>query len=546
MLLWTNLKVSDIMKAAVMVIVTLVVMQIMIIGEDIVSLVSSTEFWKTSSWAMGLILVPLINSSKQKLTYRVYHDLDYTEIPDSNVDFIEISVNPLLVDGWISKYKIKTIMDVTMDADTYFVCLPKFDSKDYENANNNNWGSDVAYALCQTWMRGAHQTDLLYSDTRPYAFYYDATDASDYRVKSATVDVMKWMEKGESFKHRIAYGADGTLSAGSIQIYAEYTHVIANYNDRRKTNPDKSNTFMSIAWNGTATDAVTFNFNSGLRLIATEVYVTNLAANESIIIGKNLAGTTALAVSSDSVNDVQTMPEDNQLIKIDGTMRDYPARGLGEAASMSYYHKHPIYYHKGESMTILYYNEAADMNMTMTSQVLYNYQDQHVITHKDTFNSPNTQDAEIFLRIPTDMYIESIETEIVALESGTIIDALQGELYIYGIKHENFAVDTTRGAHLNNATGSFEGLMQGNILDTLMFGLAADGKVGQASSYCSPMDYFPQGSIIRYVFDGGSGVVDTMNLMTQIKGRNARKQNNRDALQFWRNDPSVHSLNGGA
>lgn len=543
MLLWNSLKIKDIMKAAVMVIVSLVVMQIMIIGEDIVSLVSSTEFWRSISWSMGLILVPLINSSKQKLTYRVYHDLDYTEIPDNDVSIMEIQVNPILVDGWISKVKIKTVQDVMMSHSTYFVSLPKFDSKSYQLPNNNNFGNNTAEQICETWMKGEHQTIQVYTDTRPYCFYYDAADADNSKVKSATVDIMKWVEKGENFKHRMAFGADGALSAGSIKVYAEYTHVIANYNDTRRTNPDKSNTFMTIVWNATDTDAVTFNFNTGLRLIATEVYVSNLVGNESVIIGKNLAGISTLAVSSDSVNDIQTMPEDNQLIKIDGTMFDTNySIGIGESISMSYYHKYPLYYHKGESMTMLYYNESSDMNLVMTSQVLYNYQDQHVLTHKDTFLGD--VDAEVYIRIPTDMYIETIETDIVAIENNPISDIIQGELYIYGIKHENFAVDTTRGSHFNNQ--NFEGLMQQNILDTIIFGVAADAKVSQNSSYCSPMDYYPQGSIIRYQFDGGSEVVDNMHLMTQIKGRNARKQNNRDALQFWRNDTTVHSLNGGA
>jgi hypothetical protein len=540
MLLWTNLKILDIMKAAVMVIVTLVVMQIMIIGEDIVSLVSSTEFWRTSSWAMGLILVPLINSSKQKLTYRVYHDLDYTEIPDNTVDTIEISVNPILLDGWITRYKLKTVQDIAMSHDTYFVSLPKFDSKSYQMGNNNNYGNNQAETLCRTWMNGAHQTDLTYTEVRPYAFYYDAGDTGEGRVKDATIDVMKWVEKGESFKHRIAYGADGALSAGGIKIYAEYTHVIANFNDNSKVNPQKTNTFMSIAWNATAQDAISFNFNTGLRLIGTELYVTNMTGNESLIIGKNLSGTLDLSVSSDSVNDYQSMPEDNQLIKIDGTMYDYTGvAGIGDARSMSYYHKYPLYYHKGESMTMLFYNVSTEINLIMTSQVMFNYQDQHVLTHKDTF--ADASDSEIFIRIPCDMFIETIETEVIVTEdaAGSV---RQGELYIYGMKHENWAVDTTRGAHLNNAI--FEGLMQQNIIDTMMYVVQGDSQVGQNSSYCSPQDFYPQGSIIWYKFDGA--VVDDINIMTQIKGRNARKQSSRDALQFWRNDTTVFSLNGGA
>jgi hypothetical protein len=540
MLLWTNLKILDIMKAAVMVIVTLVVMQIMIIGEDIVSLVSSTEFWRTSSWAMGLILVPLINSSKQKLTYRVYHDLDYTEIPDNSVSTIEISVNPILLDGWITRYKIKTVLDAAMSHDVYFASLPKFDSKQFQLSNNNNFGTDQLDQFVTTWMQGNHQTDMMYTDVRPYCFFYDLDDSADKRVKNATIDVMRWVEKGESFKHRIAYGADGVLTAGSIKVYAEYTHVIANFNDSSKANPQKTNTFMSIAWNATSQDAISFNFNTGLRLIGTELYVTNLAANESIIIGKNLTGAIDLAVSPDSVNDIQSMPEDNQIIKIDGTMYDFPLAARNESTSMSYYHKYPLYYHKGESLTMLYYNESNDMNLVMTSQVMFNYQDQHVLTHKDTF-SLDSDDAEIFIRIPCDMFIETIETELIVTENTAGIP-LQGELYIYGMKHENWAVDSTRGAHLNNQY--FEGLMQSNIIDTMMYVVQSDAQVGQNSSYCSPQDYYPQGSIIWYKIDGAQ--VDSMNIMTQIKGRNARKQSSRDALQFWRNDTTVFSLNGGA
>ena len=187
----------------------------MIIGEEIVSLASSPEFWRSMSWSMGLILVPLINSSKQKLTYRVYHDLDYTEIPDNTVDTIEISVNPILLDGWITRYRLKTVQDAAFSHDGYFVSLPKFDSKVYQLPNNNNYGNDQAEQLCRTWMNGSHQTDLQYTEVRPYAFYYDAADPDDKRVKDATIDVMKWVEKGESFKHRIAYGADGTMTAGS-------------------------------------------------------------------------------------------------------------------------------------------------------------------------------------------------------------------------------------------------------------------------------------------------------------------------------------------
>lgn len=538
MILWRNLTTSDIMRAAVMVTVGLVAMQIVIIGEDFVSLVSSTEFWKTSSWAMGLILVPLINSSKQKLTYRVYHDLDYTEIPDNNINIIEISVNPILLDGWITRYKLKTVQDINFSHDAYFASLPKFNRHDFQLANNNNYGSDQLEAFTHTWMQGNHQTDMIYTDVRPYCFYYDASDAEDTRVKDATIDVMKWVEKGESFKHRIAYGADGILTAGSLKIYAEYTHVIANFNDKSRANPQKTNTFMSIAWNGTTQDAISFNFNTGLRLIGTEVYVTNLTGNESIIIGKNITGATALAVSADSVNDISTMSEDTQIIKIDGTMYDDPSTSKGDSVSMSYYHKFPLYYHKGESMNMLYYNENGDMNLVLTSQVMFNYQDQHVITHKDTF--ADASDSEIFIRIPCDMFIESIETEVIVTEdaSGSV---RQGELYIYGVKHEDWRIDSSRGAHIQSQI--FEGLMQSNIIDTMLYVVQGDSQVGQNSSYCSPQDYYPQGSILWYKFDGG--IVDDINIMTQIKGRNARKQSNKDALQFWRNDNTVFSLNGG-
>ena len=225
MLLWNSLKIKDIMKAAVMVIVSLVVMQIMIIGEDIVLLVSSTEFWRGISWSMGLILVPLINSSKQKYIIKSYHDLQHGEIADGSVSELTISYNPFILDGWVTKYNVKMIETGALNQDVYLMVMPRFNNKSYETSSDNA-GSQYADILAFGMNRGP-ETIHEYTNFRPYVTYFK-NGGPPATVKSAQVDLMEWVDKGTYMHHVLVSGANGTVSSGSVDIYIEYTFVVAN------------------------------------------------------------------------------------------------------------------------------------------------------------------------------------------------------------------------------------------------------------------------------------------------------------------------------
>lgn len=536
MLLWNSLKIKDIMKAAVMVIVSLVVMQIMIIGEDIVSLVSSTEFWRGISWSMGLILVPLINSSKQKYIIKSYHDLQHGEIGDSGVSELAIGYTPFILDGWVTKYHVKMIESSNCNNDVYLLVAPRFNAKAYEHSRGTT--STQYSEILNTGMVGGPETIHEYTNFRPYITYFNQNDNANAIVKSATVDIMEWCDKGSYMAHHIVAGSPGSISQGGIDIYIEYTFVVANYNDTSRRNPKKSNTFMTIAWNGTTADQRSIIMNSGLRLIGMEVFATNLVNNETIVIGKNLSNHSNFASSTESVNDFNTTPTDNEMIIIEGTAVDTSPVDTPTGDSINYYHKHPMYFHKGEVLSLATYNDYSGFNLWITAQVMFNYQDQHTIEFEETMLNP-TGTTTRFIRIPTDLYIESIELELLCEEQD--LQVREGQFDIFGIKDNDFFEDTNAGTHFS--TSAYQGLRLSNVLDKMKFTANGDSKAAIYQSYCSPMDYYPQGSTIAMLIE--VDVFDKVEYTILIKARNATKSNNRNALQFWRDDVTSLKLGGG-
>ena len=491
------------------------------------------------SWGMGLTLVPLINSSKQKIKYRTYHDLNYVDIPDNAVDNHYIAVERVPLAGWLQKADISFINDAPLNVDTYFGVAPQFidgAKLGYSGvAENNTTVHDMIYNMFDA---GNNKVGVNYSNVRPVIKKYMAsgnTEVDEGRVQNYNVEYMKWLEAGDKFWHHMAYGADGTLTTGSIEIYIEWTFIIANFNNRKNRKPVDGYSFLCMAGTLNPGTGHTWTPSTGMRLYGIDVHLHSGQKDDELHIG--VGSHLVENISADTSNDIHLSPVRDDIIRINNTMYDYSTNVAG-TNQVRYFQTKPIFLNKGDPLNFRAYGPLADgaIKFHLTAQVLPNYQETGVFTvdFSNTGSNPNLDEIEIVF--PWDVYVTEIETDIIARNDNVSIEHIE----IYGIKKGEFfpsSIDGFVGAgNISNHVGYT------NMIDRINIGVNADS-LGQAVSMAIVNDYYQQDS--RIFIDQSTSNFDEIQGTMQIHFKNARKLSTKNVLNFWNNDPSVHQIRGG-
>lgn len=529
------------MKVAVMVIVGLVVMQIMIIGEEIVSLVSSTEFWKTMSWSMGLILVPLVNSSKQKLVMRATHDIHYTDFTGNNTPGELYLSETIPLDGWISKAKYTVFQVEDANANVMFFFSPVARMIDSNVVNDTQVGFDLKSTIENFKDHGFAQAML---PVRPAVFGYDANEHMDGYPSIQQNDVMLWVESQELFYHQAIWTTDqntNTITSGRWHVLAEYTLIIANYNDNRKIKPKpRSQSFLFWIGDNRQTEE-TYIVPYNMRLMGTELYVFDPDDDTELAIGvgiDNKSGSLFVGTGP-TVNSIDMQNESNQIIQVNSLKFGNLTSTTRPMAYRRFY-TNPIYWKRGEPVSIIHTSSANFY--VLTAQCLIDYQTQMQYSYELTFNDDNTvtnQNQTYLLPIKADMYVESIDISyhVRAVSAG---GEEASSVYLYGLKGGEI---DWNNVDLGLITTGAETLgIQNNLLKSIKFAQTQNSPAFDDIK-CYPKDYYPQSSYIIVQLENVTGTDFSMSFI--IKGRNPRKYNNSDVLNTMRSDIMVIDYNQG-